>query len=232
MKTKRCKPSVLRRIVTIKKSAFISLIVGLIFAPGASAAVLIDFESIASGTVVRDEFLSSGLQVTGVGAFSARVQSTGDFAVGNFGNSQTQWAHMGLREEATTLTFVDPTDSNVVLGASSFQIRVGDGNADAETFSFTYFDVAGTQIGAPLTFTTFAAGLTVSATSLDLGALIGSVEMKLLAASESGAAFDDVRFTLASVSNPVPEPGTLGLLGLGLLGLGLRAVRRKRGGVA
>ncbi len=200
------------------KFAFIALTMGLIFAQEAEATI-IDFESIVSTTVVRDEFLSVGLRITGAGVFSGLVGSTGDFGVGDFGNSQTQWAHMGLRGEATTLTFVDPNNDSVVLGASSFSVRVGDGDADRETFSITYFDIAGIQIGSSLMFTTLGDGLTVSATSLDLGALIGSVVMELALDSDSGAVFDDVNFTLADVSSSVPEPTTIFLLGTGLVGL-------------
>ena len=169
-------------------------------------AALIDFEPIPSLTLVRDQFLSLGLRVTGAGPLSGLVFSEGMFGVGNYGNSPTQVMHIGERGEPTTLYFVSPVDPDTVVGAMSFSLLMGDGHPDSETFPVTYFDVSGGILQGPTQFTTVENGLRLTATSLTLGGLIGSVELRLLPASASGVSSDDLEFTA------VPEPSMLPIL--------------------
>ena len=126
---------------------------------------------------------------------------------------------IGQREEPTTIQFVSPTNPYAMVGATSLSMLLGDGNPDLETFRVTYFDRAGALLGTPVEYTTSIDGLLVSATSDGLGSLIGSVELRVLDGSPSGAVMDDLDFNLAA--QPVPDPGsTLVLLGMSLVGLG------------
>jgi len=201
-----------------KNALFIATTLALMtLAVSNATATVIDFESIPSSTLVRDHFLSLGLRVTGVGALSGQVFSEGDVGIANFGNSPTQVMHVGEREQPTTLAFVDPNDPNTVIGARSFSILMGDGNPDSETFTVSYFDVAGAPLGGPAQFTTLENGLLITATSTSLGALIGSVELRLLSFSASGVASDDLAFDLQSNSVPEPSSLLLSVTGLALL---------------
>jgi len=175
--------------------------------PALGDTVVIDFEDIASGTLIRDQFLADGLEVTGAGGFSGLVYSEGDYGVLNFGNSPTQIMDIGNRGAPTTLTFVDPSDPDTTIGTTEFSILMGDGNPDQETFTVAYFDVDGVALSAPLQFTTMTDGVFVSATSTDLGGRIGSVVLTVIPGSSSGAVADDISF--------IPEPSGWLLLGAG-----------------
>ena len=186
-----------------QKLVFIVFLIMVAFGsvPAIAKQVNIDFESIPTNTLVRNQFASLGLLVSGTGANSGLVMREGDLGTANFGNSPTHIIHIGNRGEPTTLTFVDPADGKSVIGASSFSIRMGDGNPDSETFTVTYFNIDGKALGQPVQFTTLGNGIVVSATSAALGARIGSVVLTLLPASASGVTADDLQFDLS------PLPG-------------------------
>jgi hypothetical protein len=198
----------------------------LVLTTSTAAATTITFETIARHTLIRDQFLSLGVRVIGDGGFSGLVYAEGEWGVENFGNSHYMVMDIGQREEPTTIQFVSPTSPYAIVGATSLSMLLGDGDPDLETFRVTYFDRAGALLGAPVEYTTAIDGLLVSATSDSLGSLIGSVELRVLAGSPSGAVMDDLNYSLAA--QPVPDPGsTLLLLGMGLAGL--RACRKRHG---
>jgi hypothetical protein len=174
------------------------LLVLLTLANSSAATTVVDFESVPSSTLVGDRFLSLGLRVRGIGNYAGLVLSEGDFGISNFGNSPTHVMHIGDREQPTKIEFVDPNSPSIIVGATSFSILMGDGNRDSESFTVSYFDVNGFPLGTPNEFTTHGDGMLVSATSVNLGAPIGSVELRLMSSSASGAASDDLEFSLAS----------------------------------
>jgi hypothetical protein len=160
-------------------------------------ARVIDFETIASNALVTNQFESVGVRIAGVGALSGFVIAEGDLGSQNFGNSRTQILHFGDPDEPTTIQFVNPSNPNIVVGATSFSARLGDGDLLGEDFTVTFFDLQGAVL-ATSQHTTAAGGIRVSETSANLGSLIGSVELRLLASSASGAAADDISYQLAT----------------------------------
>lgn len=166
-------------------------------AVGASS---IDFENIASGTLVRDQFQSIGVRVTGAGGWSGLVYSEGEHGVQNFGNSPTQIMDVGNRGQPTTIRFVNPAHPEQVIGATSISFIVGDGDPDSETFEITFFDASGDVLNGPNRYTTLIDGLWISATSSNLGVPIGYIEIVIVPESESGVVLDDLGFELTSLS--------------------------------
>ncbi len=178
--------------------SLVSDLLSLSLASRASAEV-IDFETIPPDTLVTNQYESIGVSVSGVGALSGLVISEGTFGSQNFGNSPTKILHIGERDEPTRIQFVDPADPSQILGATSFSLLVGDGDSLGEDFSVTYFDPQGVVI-ATNQYSTLAGGIRVTASNASLGALIGSVELRLLGSSQSGAAADDLYFQLANTT--------------------------------
>jgi len=162
-------------------------------------AETITFESISSGTFVRDQFQNIGVRITGSGEYSGKVYSEGEVGIENFGNSSTQTVHIGEQGTPTTILFVDPDNPSDLIGAISVSFLVGDGDTANESFIVTYFDINGEQLHTPIEYTTYSTGISISETILTLGGIIGSVQLEHLPNSESGACFDDLSFTLASM---------------------------------
>jgi hypothetical protein len=183
-------------------------VLGGLLTPGTSAT-LIDFETIESWTLVRDQFQSIGVRVTGAGSWSGLVYSEGDLGVYNFGNSPTQIVDIGDRGEPMTIRFVDPANPELVIGACYVSFLMGDGNPDLETFEVTYFDTSGAVLEGPTQYTnTGVDGLPFVATISSLGGLIGFIELVVIPGSQSGIAFDDLTFELgpaAAIAEPRPE---------------------------
>ena len=75
----------------------------------------IDFEGLASGVFVRDQFESIGLRVTGVGDYTGRIYSDGTAGIVNFGNSPTQSMHIGEIEQPTTFLPPPPIVTGLTL---------------------------------------------------------------------------------------------------------------------
>jgi len=88
--------------------------------------VTIDFESIASGTVVKDQFLSLGLRIDG-SLPGGRVISIGTFGVTDIGGSGTQVLDVGETSVNTFFRFVDPEDPLRPLAVEQFSMLVGNG---------------------------------------------------------------------------------------------------------
>jgi hypothetical protein len=161
-------------------------------------AARVDFESLDSGTLLRDQLVPIGLRVSGVGDFSGLVYEEGDFGTQNYGNSATQILDIGERDQPTTLLFVNPSNPDQVVGAVSFSVLIGDGNVDEETFTLTCFDLSGHVLIPPSTFTTDQTAIRIGETSQSVGGLIGSVELRLMDFSPSGVTLDDLEFELAA----------------------------------
>jgi hypothetical protein len=176
-------------------------------------ATTIDFESVASGTQLTNEFESLGVLFSGTDSYAGLVITEGQYGTSNFGNSPNHLVHGGYYGGTTTLQFVDPSDPATPRGVSTFSILLGDGSPDTETFSITFRDMAGTILAGPVGYTTTSNGLLIQETSSSLGDLIGFVDISLDINSPSGVAFDDLSFST------VPVPGAAWFFGSGLLGL-------------
>lgn len=163
----------------------------------------IDFEHFPSGQVVpdgvrlTDQFLSRGVVFRHdlVGrALGATIVSEGSSGVQNFGNSPTKTVHVGDYGGSTTIWFVSQRE---IAGdpVRRVELLVGDGDPSSETFDIEVFEdlegmsllyaeygVTTTVAGYPFAFDTFAVYQ------------IGSIRITLRGDSESGAAFDDLRY--------------------------------------
>jgi hypothetical protein len=160
-------------------------------------AARVDFEDFESGTLLRDQLVPIGLRVVGVGASSGLVYEEGESGTQNYGNSATHILDIGERDQPTTFRFVSPSNPDQIVGALSFSVLIGDGNVDEETFTLTCFDLSGNELVPPSTFTTDQTGIRVGETSLSVGGLIGSIELRLADFSPSGVTLDDLEFELA-----------------------------------
>jgi hypothetical protein len=167
-----------------------------------SLAVSINFESVADDTLLSSEFDSLGLRVTGIGNLSGRVLTEGDIGTANYGNSATHIVHVGGANEPTTLWFVDPLNTSVIVGTYTFNLLVGDGNPDSESVDVTIMNRFGEILAGPTTYSTTGGSVQNSGSKATLGERIGSVELNLRSDSPSGITFDDLRFTPVHVSLP------------------------------
>ncbi|MHC4693878.1 MAG: hypothetical protein ACYS67_14135 [Planctomycetota bacterium] len=159
------------------------------------AVTYVDFEQFPSDTLLRDQLNYLGLNVIGVGGFSGLVLSEGMYGVKNFNNSPTQILDIGMRNQPTTMEFVHPNDPNIIIGANSVSLLMGDGDSDSEHFQVTWYDTNGVQL-AQQDYTTQAEGIFIQVSEDDLGALIGSVELNVFLDSASGVTCDDLTFQL------------------------------------
>lgn len=161
-------------------------------------AVTITFESVPATTLLSEEFASQGVRFSSGGVYSGLVLTEGTYGFANFGNSPTQLVFMGLHDQPTTITFVDPSNPNSIIGARSVSVLVGDANPDLETIIVTYKNPIGQVIKGPTVHNLSDTALLLSEDSYSAGSVIGSIELRLALNSESGALFDDLSFNLAS----------------------------------
>jgi hypothetical protein len=198
-------------------------VLGIFIWCSSAQSAYIDFESIPSSTLVRDQFQSMGVRITSTdNVYGGLVYSEGSYGVSNYGNSPTQIMDIGSYGATTTIMFVEPLLPENVIGASSVSFVLGDGNLDQESFSISYRSPEGSLLLGPTTYTTSTSGLWFSMNEDDLGGLIGYIDLYLEPGSQSGVTLDDLTFHV------VPIPAAIWLLGTGLLGIvGLRRKMKK-----
>ncbi len=165
---------------------------------GPPCASLVDFESLPTGVLLRNQLENVGIRVDGAGSLSGLIMAEGQSNSLNFGNSPTKFMHVGERGEPTTIRFVDPSSPNRAIGATFVSFLLGDGDALSETFLVSFLDTAGAGFGAPETLTTIQAGVRITATSSELGAGIGGVRITLAPWSASGGGLDDLSYSLTT----------------------------------
>ncbi len=165
-------------------------------------------------------FISS-LSVTESGLTITVKHSPGDFRVLDYTPSSAP-ASFGDR----SIGFVTggTWTINFSSALSSVSIDFGDGGADADTGTlkaYSGLDGTGTLIGTDTD--TLAANVKGSKTLSLSGTSIKSITFYSSGlADEENVAWDNL------VASPVPEPGTLALLGLGMAGLGWHRRRKMK----
>jgi hypothetical protein len=182
----------------------------LLAACGTASAVIIDFDSLASGTTVTNQFAGDGVTFSGTNSplTDGNFQSSyGPLASGNILRSG------GGTPNVIDLDFsiaVDTVAGDIIFRETGFvaTLEVFD---SLDNLLATITTAPDTGTGDEVTLSLSAAGIASARFSFDV--------------NDSIVGFDNLDF---SGPSRVPAPATLALLGLGLVGLGA-AGRRKRG---
>lgn len=92
-------------------------------------ATTIDFESISSGTILREQFVSLGVLVRPEPP-SGQVRAVGENGISDIGGSGTQVVDVGsYLSEPTVFWFVDPKNPSNRLAVEQFSLRLGNGGS-------------------------------------------------------------------------------------------------------
>jgi hypothetical protein len=206
------------------KRILIALLLVLPTATAAQASTIIDFEAVASGTVLTNQYAGLGVTFSAfenAGLVDSIVIAGSAIGIpdsppnnsGNFwGNTDT--IAFGNRWDVLRVSFTNPA-ANVnwytgTLGGLSITFNAYDSGGN-----LLQSVVSGTQSqGGPFVFTSFA----VSGIAYFEG---------LQPADDWGWGMDNLSFDPGTAAN-VPEPGSLSLLALGLAGWGARRRRQRK----
>jgi len=194
---------------------FVSSVVGslLFVATTGAQAALIDFESLAAGTQVTNQYAEATFSGTAANVVFSQGRPLGQFICGTGCITDT---FVEFTNPVSNLTFwaiqVDATGK-----VAEFRVFVN--NALAATIDFFG---PGTNIGG-----TGAGGARDEFVDLSLFSGITRLEIVNILndpTRENGIGWDQFSFDVGGTT--VPEPGSLALLGLGLAGLGLSRRRK------
>ena len=188
----------------------------------ANIITTINFDNLASGTILSNQFQSDGVQF--IGSNVVIDIEAGQFGTADFGGTLPNAASI-LIGSAVLIKFVTPTGENAVTNLVGW--RAGDGDANTEFFRATGFDIDGQEIFSQDFLTT--SGSTLGGRDFTFNATtnrINSIIFEMLPGTESGAVFDDFRFhdVIPVTAIPLPAPILLFISGL----IGLTLVSRKK----
>ena len=176
----------------------------------AAHAIVIDFEGLAvtNGGLLQPTYTESGV------TFSSTAAGGG---LGTFNLANSGVSIIGL----TSTGGFAPVRADIAGGATMVSVLLGDNSTDTDDVLLEAFDSSGTLLDSQTaTIGNGFVTLTVSALmSYVVWSSPGNISHSIVADT---FIFETVR---------VPEPGTLGLLGIGLAGIGLAGIgfaRRRR----
>ncbi len=169
---------------------------------------------------LRNEFANFGVRFQGPDASSggAVLNQSGGFGV----NARSGTNFLAFNRTSTLNTGGFATDPETILfdnALSSVSIFAAGGDS-VDMFTLSAFDINNVLLGTSTTTSQQFSQLSFTA------AMNNIRRVTLQQTGNNLFVYDDLEFTLAPVA-PVPEPGTMILMGLGLAGL-IGAGRRKR----
>lgn len=184
------------------KKIFVGVLLSVMMS--SANAVLIDFDSLATGTIVTNQFAEATFSAVGGNVITASASGLNGSSLPNIITQDNQFGFGTINIAFASLVdslFISVIGINDTGDIGDITVTHGGGLSVVDIIG------AGFNIGVVVDLSTFA-----SVSQIAIGGITDT----------AGVGYDNISFDVAAV----PEPSILGLIGLGLIGLGL--ARRKQ----